>query len=669
MGNLAEIKRMIFDTDDKACFIERERIFARLDSELCDYTCTDKPALVLSRLLSEVSTPIYDCDYFAGRCVEARPDEEMNAPNPLLCSTGHMSFDYEKIFRIGLEGILSEITENAERSGEESKLSFARNAKIVIYAIRDFAKRYAVAAKEKGFSEMARALETVPFEPAYDFYSALQGMWLLHMIASCYVGSRDYAFGRFDKLLYPFYKKSLAEGKTKEELTELLAGFFVKTNEICGMHPHNYDVKPVFCQSSKQYVNIGGEDACEFSLVVLEAAKRVNMAQPQIVVLLKKDTDKDFENAVFDALAVLKDKMNIYNYDLVLHSILKKGVKREVAKDFTYSACCTFDLNYHTYRREYFLPTIRIFTEVLQKKDYSSVDELLCQFKEDMAKDMQYAVDENQKGYTMHDGRIMFVLDSLLLSDTATKCVYPFEGSSDYNIINIFCPGIATLGDSLMAIDKLVFKEKRFTYRQFAKIVGENFSSNAALRAEILSFDKFGNDTDADDYAVLAANTFLSATEQVKTKENFFIAPSFYSLERDNSWASELGATPDGRLCGEPFSENQSPTYGADKNGITALLCSVAKLPFDSTFAGGLNITFSKDVSPEMLKAVIRSYFGMGGIHAGITVVDKKILENAMETPEKYKSLTVRLYGFSEYFVNLPKWQQLALLKRTEYDV
>ena len=82
------------------------------------------------------------------------------------------------------------------------------------------------------------------------------------------VGDRDYAFGSFDKYMLPYYKKALGEGKTKEELTELLSGFMIKTNEICGTHTHNYKAKPVWCQASKQYINIGGEEPNEFSLVL-----------------------------------------------------------------------------------------------------------------------------------------------------------------------------------------------------------------------------------------------------------------------------------------------------------------------------------------------------------------------------------------------------------------
>ena len=171
-----------------------------------------------------------------------------------------------------------------------------------------------------------------------------------------------------------------------------------------------------------------------------------------------------------------------------------------------------------------------------------------------------------------------------------------------------------------------------------------------------------------DKYTTLAGNIFLDAADGVSLKENRYLIGGFYSLERDNSWSGEVGATPDGRLSGEPFSENQFPTYGADRNGITALLKSVAKLPFYRTATGGLNLTFSGSVSAKILKALILSYFEMGGLHVGISVVNREMLEDAMVNPDKYKSLTVRLYGFSEYFISLPEWQQIAVINRTRYE-
>lgn len=666
MSNLQKIKDMVFESDNDACFIERERILNRLEAEMKDYDAPDRYAVILSRLLSEVSVPILDCDYFAGRVLEAKPDSGMKAPNRLLCSTGHMSFDYETLLNRGLKGILQTIRKKADEKKDTDSEIFARNAEIVVDAVHDFAKRYAAEAKSKGFDRMAEALERVPYEPAYDFYSALQSMWIVHMIASCYVGERDYAFGRFDEYMLPFYNQAISEGMTEDEITELLAGFFVKTNEICGRTTHNYKSKPVLCQASKQYINIGGEEPNAFSKIVLKAAVMNNMAQPQFTVLLKPDADTEFTEAVFSAMSVLVDKLHVYNYDLVLNTLLKKGIPLETAKEFTYSACCTFDLNYHSYRLEYYVPVPQIFLQVLKEGQYSVIKEITDGLTQALKADIQKDIKRKEEKFADNDyARRAFVFDSLFLTDTASECLYPCDVRSKCKVFNFFCPGVATIGDSLMVLDKLIFKEKRYTYNEFVEILQENFENHNELRQEILSYVKFGNDTDADKYTVIAANAFLDALDILDLRDGYYAIGGFYSLERDNTW--KVGATPDGRKDGEPFSENQSPTYGTDKNGITALLKSVAKLPFDHTAAGGLNITFSQKISAEILQSLVVSYFQMDGLHVGISVVDAEVLKDAMVRPDKYKSLTVRLYGFSEYFVSLPTWQQIAIINRTRY--
>lgn len=668
MGNLSELKAMVFRSDDRACFIERERILAAQEREMADYEAPDRPARIFAKLMAGASTPICPHDYFAGRMVEALPDQGMQAPNVLICSPGHMSPDYERLLRLGLGGILAQIEATAARKGDAQSAEFAANARIVVTAIRDYARRYADAARGMGLPQMAQALERVPYEPAYDFYSALQSVWLIHMIASCYVGARDYAFGRFDQYMLPYYRQALAEGCTEEALTELLAGFFMKTNEICGRATHNHECKPIRCQASKQYVNIGGEAPNEFSFTVLNAARLANMAQPQIVVLLQPEADPRFTDAVFEALAVLTDKMNIYNYSPIVAALVRKGIPLDVAKDFTYSACCTFDLNYHSFRREYFVPVPQIFLEVLHRQEYDSLEALTEQFRQALTADMQRYADLAQRPYPMARARKAFVLDSLLLTDSAVNCRYPCDGESRFNVLNLFCPGVATIGDSLMVLDKLVFREKRYTYRQFSQILQENYVNHKELRREILGCTMFGNDDpDVDRYTALAGKIFLDAADELELKANYYAAPGFYSLERDNTWREQVGATPNGRLAGEPFSENQSPTYGADKQGLTALLKSLGRLPFDRTVTGGLNLTFSRNMTPENLQALVLAYFQMGGLHAGISVIDRDTLIDAMARPEKYQSLTVRLYGFSEYFVSLPVWQQLAILERTEY--
>lgn len=386
MADLNCLKELVFESDNEACFIERERILNRLEKEFGEYNESDKYPLIFSRLMAEVSTPIEDCDYFAGRVVEAKLDFGMTAPNRLLCATGHMSPDYESLLKYGLKGVLEKIKNSAECKNDEEAVIFARNAEIVVNAVKNYAEKYAAEAKNRGFERMANAL-------------------------------------------------------------------------------------------------------------------------------------------------------------------IKKGIELDDEKEFTFSACCTFDLNYYSYRLEYFTPVLQIFLDVINKREYSDIEtltkDLTSAFKADIMADME----NKEKSFSDKEyARKYFVLDCLLHTDTAYKCIYPCNSNSKYKIFNVFCTGVATLGDSLMALDKLVFKEKRFSYNEFMKILNSNYENHEELRQEILNYTRFGNDSEADEYTVIAANSFLDAVDDLKLKDNYYAIGGFYSLERDNTW--EVKATPDGRKDG-----------------------------------------------------------------------------------------------------------------------
>lgn len=657
------LKKRVFEMSNTHCFIEKERFIRDLPPR--EGMSETYFAELFAGLVDSASTPVDENDIFVGRMVEAEPDADMKCPSRTFFAKGHITPNYERLLKKGYRGILEEIKKNAEKINEPYAYTYAKNAETVIEAIKRFAKRYAEAAREAGNERAYEALLRVPYEPAYDLYSALQGIWLAHMIASCYVGSRDYAFGYMDEYLYPYYKSERERGVTDGEISEMLAGFFVKANEICGRAAHNYNQKPVLSNSSKQYVLLDGGRANELSTVILKAARINKMAQPEFTVILTESSKDSFKNAVFETMSEITDKIQVYNGRVMSEFLRSEGLPEEIVTHPAVSACCTFDIYLHSCREEFYLPTPQIFCDTVHNGEFSTKAELLEAFKEGVKKECQGYLDETRS--PDHDWtRMVHVLDTLLLSNCNEKCKYPPYGVK-YRAKNIFLPAVATLGDSLCALDKLVFSGE-IPYRRFADALKADFVGYEDIYEKIAALDKFGNDNeDADAYTAEIGNLMIDAVKSCRHDENEIVAPSFYSLERNNVWAKEIPATPNGRRAGSPVSENQSPTYGADKNGITALLSSIARLPFERTAAGGLNLTFSSAQRPEILKALIETYFKKGGLHAGVTVLNREQLIDAMENPEKYPALTVRLYGFSEYFICMPKWQQEAVLERTAY--
>ncbi len=660
---LTELKALVFGQSNEHCFIERESFLNALPS--CAEHSYDCYAKILSDMLDSVSVPINENDVFVGRAAEAMQKPEWTeCPNRTLFAKAHLTPDYGRLLSLGYRGILEQIKANAEKIGTDTAQIYAENAEIAVNAIRRFALRYAEAAKKMGMQRACEALLRVPYEPAYDLYSALQGIWLVHMISSCYVGGRDYAFGYMDEYLYPYYLTEREQGASDEEISLMLAGFFVKTNEICGRHPHNYRQKPVLCQSAKQYVLLDGGRANRLSEIILDAAKINNMVQPQFTVVLSEISSQEFRKKVFETMAFLVDKLHVYNGGLVEKFLRSKGLPEDIVSHPGFSACCTSDIYLHSCREEFYLPTVQLFCDTVYNNVFSSKEELLKAFSSAVAAECEKYLDESrapERDWT----RRVFVLDSLLLGTCNEKCDYIPYGLT-YRAKNIFLPGIATLGDSLCSLDRLVFGGD-VSYEEFVKMLKADFAGYDGLYAKIAELPKFGNDGDTDVYTVEMAEALVSAVENARHADNEYLMPSFYSLERENVWAEAIPATPDGRRAGKPFSENQSPTYGADKKGITAMLNSLSKLPFDKTAAGGLNITFSHRAEAEILQALVTAYFNKGGLHVGMTVLDRETLEDAMKHPEKYKTLTVRMYGFSEYFVGLAEWQQRAVLNRTAY--
>jgi formate C-acetyltransferase len=692
------LKNQFFENDDRACFIERERILAHLDKKMATYYEYDREAKIFAEVLDGLSTPIDDQDFILGRMVEALPDPGMGPskriryfygeeaclrdypkdtsvtfPNPLLYSFGHMCYNWEMLLTEGCSGILDRIEKNAKRKGDPLSQLYLLNAKIIIDAIRRFAMRYADAAEIKGMSRQAEALRRIPFEPAYDLFSALQSIWFIHMLASCVEGARDFAFGHFDKYIYPFYIQELENGTSREEIISMLRFFLLKPNEITGRAVYNIaEKKPIPCYNTKQYIIIGGAFQTDLSTDVLKAFTMNDMPEPVMTLFYQTEHDETFKAQIFESMNAVADKIQVYNYDLVRTAMEKRGMSEDQIDMITYSGCCSTEMSFYNTRNEYYLNIPKVVLGAIGVYDdkapgYDNLEQILDRFGDLCYECFQEYIDYIIRLYGKVYNRQRGVLDALFIANCVNECRYPGEGGAyPVKLYNFFLMGLATGANSIAGIDKLVFKEKRYTLEQLRQILLDNYEGNELLRLELKNMAKFGNDDDqADSYAVSVANAMFDAIDKVKKPDQAFIIGDIYSLDRSAIYGKDLEATPDGRHAGEYISENQSPSYGTSLEGATAELRSLAKLPFVRSGGGGYNLSLSKRIPTETLRALVESYFELGGLHVGLTYVNKEMLQDAMVNPEKYDDLTVRLYGYSEFFTKIPRWQQVEYLERT----
>ena len=238
----------------------------------------------------------------------------------------------------------------------------------------------------------------------------------------------------------------------------------------------------------------------------------------------------------------------------------------------------------------------------------------------------------------------------------------------DHEILRTMACGIAGLSvvtDSLSAI-------------KYAKVKVIRDETGLATDYEVEGdFPKYGNDDNrVDEIAVMLTKTFLKKLQKYQTYRNSKTTLSILTITSNVVYGKATGNTPDGRRAGEPFGPGANPLHGRDVNGALAVMNSVSKLPYEYA-QDGISYTFSitpttlgKDEITRVhnLVSMLDGYFMQEGHHINVNVFDKALLEDAMEHPEKYPQLTIRVSGYAVHFTKLTREQQLDVIHRTIHE-
>ncbi|MFP4381904.1 MAG: pyruvate formate lyase family protein, partial [Candidatus Sumerlaeia bacterium] len=439
--------------------------------------------------------------------------------------------------------------------------------------------------------------------------------------------------------------------------------------------------KPTPPQSSKQYLFLGGVDAegkdksNDLSALILEAAMAVHMREPVLNVRWHPGLDSPLKDLATRAASKMQGQIQFCNDRLIPNGLIRIGINPADAHNYAGSGCSRIDAGPCNGNHEAFFPPIFVLMETLEEMEHlDSIDALIDRFAENFRKTLAQRFAKELKrtepywdtGFT-NEGGIHFHLESLLIRDCVDRGLNLCQGGARYVIHAFHLVGFATLVDSFVALEKLICSGK-MSLGEFKEILQNNYADHEPLRRQIRKLPAFGNDDpEADDLAERLAKIMVSAIEELKPPQGHHVLPSFYSLLNHRSAGANCGATPDGRLAGEPLSENQSPTYGRTEKGITALFNSLWRLPFDRATSGGLNVMLMSDIPPKALRALIDTYFSRGGSILGPTFTDRAMLEDAKKNPEHHADLLVRIHGFSDWFVGLPEEEQKEVIERTNY--
>jgi len=247
----------------------------------------------------------------------------------------------------------------------------------------------------------------------------------------------------------------------------------------------------------------------------------------------------------------------------------------------------------------------------------------------------------------------------------------PFENGAVLNPI-----GMVNVGDSLAAIKKLVFDEKKYTLSNLYDALESNWTGYEAMRKDFLEAPKFGNNIDYVDSIVAECYKFLCDTaDTMPTILGGVHIPTGISITSHQPGGGLTGATPDGRFSGEILADGtMSPMHGMDTHGPLAVLSSAMKIDQDPFQATLLNMKFHPSALKteddlDKLASMVQTYLTNGGKHIQFNVVDKETLIKAKENPKEYRDLVVRIAGYSAYFVQLNPQMQDEVIARVEHNL
>ena len=606
-----------------------------------------------------------------------------------ISNKDHYAPNYEHILTVGLPGLIDEINNSLEKyENDPRKCETLLAMKHTLCGFSQMIKNHVIAAqeckKDPAYSKerldgIIKNCEAIMEGKPQTFAQALQLVWFCHS-AFLMEGRYAMALGRLDQYLYPFYQADIENGiTTDEQVVELLENVFIKL------------------QDDIVNICIGGQNKngeCKInplSYCILKAVGNCNVPGPNLSLRLTENTPDEFLDECLKTIGTGLGYPALMNDDVNIAALKKYGYKEDDIYNYSMVGCIeNFITGMQPPWSDGRFDTPRYFDYIFNNgisetngsigldtgdiENIGSMQELMTVFEKQLTFGVaEYCATFNKDNNFINQAYFPEPFLSCFCYDCIGRGLDINNGGSKYpSVHGVAVMGIGTTADSLAAIEKIVFIDKKATLSDLKNALNCNFDGYEELQKDLLAAPKYGNNDDfVDKYAVWFIDYLGSLFENYKTRDGggIYIAAA---ANTSNIYAGRgIGATPDGRKRGEPLSDAASPSYGKDVKGPTSTLNSLSKPDYTKVACGSVvNQKYSpamfNDQNRPKLQALIRTYFKKGGQEIQINATSREVLEKAMEEPEKYKNLVVRVSGFSAFYVTLDKSVQLDILNRTQ---
>ncbi len=674
---------------------------------------------------------------------------------------GHVTVKYWEVLKIGFGGIKAKAEEALSKcclaDGDYQKKSrFLQAVMISCDAAITYARRYAElalqeaerctdAARKMELLQIAQNCANVPEKGATGFYEACQSFWFVQQLLQIESSGHSISPGRFDQYMYPYYKKDLDSGKlTREFAQELMDCIWVKLNDLnkCrdAASAEGFAGYSLFQNLIAGGQNSEGIDVTnDLSFMSIQSSMHVFLPQPSLSVRVWNGSPQEF---LIKAAELTRTGIGLpayYNDEVIIPSLLSRGLTLEDARDYNiigcvepqkagktegwhdaafFNMCRPLELTFHNGKDR----GVQVGPQTGNVEDMETFEEFYRAYKIQMDYAIKLLVNADNAIDMAHAERCPLPFLSSMVDDCMKKGKTVQEGGAVYNFTGPQGFGVANMADSLYAVKKLVYDEKKLSMKELKQALTVNYGKGlneediAAMTAEIVKgmkeagqkvgekeitavlqtvvaatespemkangerilemieeVPKFGNDLpEVDAFARDVAYTYTKPLLKYHNPRGGQFQAGLYPVSANVPLGAQTGATPDGRLAYTPVADGVSPSAGKDVEGPTAAANSVSRLDHGIASNGTL---FNQKFHPSALSGrrglenfvgLIRSYFDQKGSHMQFNVVSRETLLDAQKHPEQYKHLVVRVAGYSALFTTLSKSLQDDIIRRTE---
>ena len=594
------------------------------------------------------------------------------------CDFGHTSAGWEDVLSLGIWGLRERAKDFLSKTTDEKSIGFYTNIIRIYDSAFRFIFRVIDKAKAKGYIRMAESLSNLTKRPPETLYEAMQTSLVYYILQQKFDGSILRTMGRIDSLFYPFYLK--CDEAERDELVirymEAMESYHVGSNLPFALGGTDAE--------GKDLIN-------ELSYKLLRAYHKLDTKDVKFHLIVSENTPEDIIRETFEGIRTGKNSVVFMNNRKVIDSLVFNGATKEDATNFHIVGCyecgaegeltcsCNARVNVPKAVEYALFGGYDTMADVSVGLSNNGKFDTFEEFYNEYTRQLRHLSKCAMLNCDAYEKRYPEIFAGPILSSTYKSAmengrdVYHGFGAK-YNNSSVNAIGIATAADSLYAIKKLVYDDKEYTLDEIREILESNWKDNETLRFKIKNkFPKYGQGI--DDVDKLAADTVDVLSDEISNKPNQ--KGGVYRLGTFSiNWRHEFGehtlASADGRYSGETISQNMSPSFGADKEGVTAYITSASKIDASKTPNGTvIDLDFHSSAvrgkeGLDSMVATLKTYFEKGGFAVHYNVLDTDTLLDAKVNPEKYPNLQVRLCGWNVLFANLSDKEKDEFIYRSQ---